>query len=174
MFPNPSRIFLIYEIPSSGIFMVRETGHLFQTIEDRLGPPPGMRYLKKNVPGRNIILTEPETGWVLPAYCDHYVFIMYGRRAGTMQRESNVEEKLAFTHRLLKNGDEVSREQYSKLLNYGISHIYLDRRRSQAEVVEKFSSQPRLFHKIFESPVDVIIEVIHGPAGEHTKGGPVK
>jgi hypothetical protein len=134
---------------------------IYRSLEDRLGPLPGMRYLQSSVQKPAVVLADPEESYILPAYCDHYVYAVYARRfGGQMKTESlDIQARLDFVDSLLKGKEEISEEQFRFLQKNGISFIYLTRDITPVEAFARFDSCTKYFRKSFESPVDAVYEV---------------
>jgi len=153
----------LYAAPAAFVKKYQATGRVVQSIEERLGPPPGMRYLQDNVPAGQIIFSDPYTSWALPAYCNQYVFVVYARRGGSLNKPDhnfNLDERLRFCEDLLESEKILEEKEYRKIIDYGISYLYLSRSRSKTVIFEKFESFPQYFRKVFESEEDTVYEVL--------------
>jgi len=146
----------------------RNFGRFYQSLEERLGPPPGVDYLRKNVLKPAIVLADPETSVSIPSYSVHYAFTTYPRRIGNLFKTKyfNIEERLEFVRTILQTREMITDTEFRSLKENGISYIYLTRQDTPPEIFRKFDSCINYFTKRFESPSDAIYEVRAFPKEE--------
>ena len=139
----------------------RDPDKKFGSIEERLGPLPGIEYIEKLDLDQTTILSQPEASFVIPAYTPHFVYTVYARRFGSLIKQEvvNFDERLDFVARLLDPDKPVTGELYATLQTDGITLIYLVRELASPGQIEKIEMATKYFTKVFESPLDVVFKV---------------
>jgi hypothetical protein len=157
----------LYAVPAAFLQRYKETGSCVAKIEERLGPRPGMSFLAKKVGSWQTVLSDPYTSWALPAYCPQYVFVVYGRRGGSLHKPGgnfDLDQRLAFCDEILDPDKDLEEDQCQELITSDISFIYLNFEKVSPKLLDKFAARQEYLRLLFESEKDAVIEVI--PARE--------